>query len=285
MLEELNLAATADPLRYYINVTTGESISIGAFDSGGRFLQVKASEFVNLEREYRCYQRAWSDFPDFVPLPLGYAERETWSVIVSKGVRHTSFPRALVRNSNQHSARQITDLMRFFQITHKHTLPSSVAPHATLLNEIASHFESTPHAALVSHWISYAQHHGAQLIPESPQHGDFVLNNLASSNGRLVIFDWEDYGTINLQGLDLATLCISVWGESPAMIRAMMDINAKLDPATDAFIRTACAQAGIACDLFRRQMPLYLLIFFYLKRNYGESVQQRLGTLLQELLV
>lgn len=275
----------AHPMHYFINVTTGEAMSISAFAGKDGFLQIKASEFVNLEREYQCYQRAWTDFPGFVPRPLGYAIREQWHIMVSTGVRHSSFPASLLRNFGRQEPQPVSDLLRFFEATHRYELPPGNSPHGALVSDLASFFEPTRYAALAMRWVAYSQLHGLELMPQSPQHGDFVLNNLASSGGRLVVFDWEDYGNVNLGGLDLATLCISVWGEDPTMVRTLMDVRVKLNAPMDLFVRKACGLAGIEFDVFRRQIPLYVLTFLYLKRNYGEAVQLRFGQLLEQLSV
>jgi hypothetical protein len=285
VLAELKLVTPAQPLRYYLNLTTGEAMSISAFASADAFFQIKASELVDLEPEYAAYQRAWADFPDFVPRPLGYATRDRWRIMISEGVAHKPFPARLVAAyDDARETGPTSDLLRFFETGRQHARTTAAAPHGPLLDALHQHFAQTPYVALAARWLEHARQHAIQSLPQAAQHGDFVLNNLALSGARLVVFDWEDYGRVTLQGLDLATLAVSVWGHEPGFTRAFAQgAGGRLDAPMAAFLRRACALSGIEFELFCVHIPLYVLVFLYLKRNYGKVVQQRIGDLLQHL--
>lgn len=46
-------------------------------------------------------------------------------------------------------------------------------------------------------------------LPEIAQHGDLGLSNVGKlSGGELIVFDWEDYGIVNIPGFDLMALLI-----------------------------------------------------------------------------
>jgi thiamine kinase-like enzyme len=58
----------------------------------------------------------------------------------------------------------------------------------------------------LDYWVENVE---LRELPEVPQHGDFVHNNLGRARDTLYVFDWEDYGKVCLPGFDLAMLnCI-----------------------------------------------------------------------------
>ena len=72
-LAQLGLAPATGPIRYCVNLTTGQAMSISAYlDDKQNFYQIKISEFIDLKTEYAAYQRAWADFPDLVARPIAY---------------------------------------------------------------------------------------------------------------------------------------------------------------------------------------------------------------------
>jgi hypothetical protein len=283
-LAEFDLIPPGKRLRYFINLTTGEAMSISAFLEGqDRFFQVKVSESAEIELEYSTYRNAWTDFADFVPRPIGYTKRERWHMMVSEGIRHTPLPLRMISAFDDAAPEgPIADLLRFFAAG-RERMRSDADSHRALFDLVAKHFALTPIAALSQHWLERCARQGAFDLPVVAQHGDFVLNNLALSGTSLIVFDWEDYGRTTLQGLDLATLAISVWGYHPTVIRDLSDPKASLPPPMEAFLRRACSQCGVEFDLFRLQLPLYVLVFLYLKRNYGSGLKERLSNLLQHM--
>lgn len=281
-LTELGLIQAGQPLRYCVNITTGEAISISAFVDGNIFFQVKSSEFVDLEPEYQAYQKASSRFPGFVPRPLGFVAKRGWRIMVSEGVRHAAFPVEALLKFDARRQTPATDLLRYFEIGCLNAALPTVAPHKALLDSLDEYFAGTRYAGLARRYVELAHLEGVHSLPVVAQHGDFVLNNLARSAGRLVIFDWEDYGKIALQGLDLATLTFSVLGNDTRLMLRLSEERGVLDVPVEAFLRRACACSGIDFTLFRRLIPLYLIVFLYMKRNYSPNIQQRIGTLLDQ---
>jgi hypothetical protein len=281
---ELGLVSSGQRLQFYVNLTLGEAMSISAFSGAQRFLQIKASQFIDLSREFSTYQRAWADYPDFVPRPHGYCTRGRWQMMISEGIAHDPFsPKLLTKFDEQHIPLLVRDLLRYFE-SGKKRAPSVHAAHAQLLRTLELHFAATPYVALAKQWIKHALANGVHSVPTVAQHGDFVVNNLAiTTSARLAIFDWEDYGQIALQGMDLASLTISAWGADPELIRALAQPHADLPQPLLAFLRRACIASGIEFEHFRILIPLYVLVFLYLKRNYGSNVQRMFGDLLRHL--
>jgi len=282
-LEELGLAAPGAPLRYYINITAGESLAISVFAEDGRFFQVKASEFLDLASQYATYCRAWADYPSFVPRPLGYRQLEGWSLMVTEGRHHVAVrPERLLDVAASGPDSAAHQLLGYFRANAGHAGPSaSEGGHAGALAMLAAYFAPTPLARTAAAVLQSAGALGVEALPDMPQHGDFTLNNLAWSSGRLVIFDWEDFRRVRLPGFDLFALCFTVLEQHDFAMRGLMQgrRHRRLDP----LLERACAAQGLAPERFRRLVPLYLLSFLHLKRNYGAELQQRLADMLVAL--
>jgi hypothetical protein len=285
VLRELGLVGPGDALRYYINITTGDSLSIAAFVDDERFYQLKASEFIDLGKQYDDYRRAWSDYSAYVPRPLGYCARDGWSIMVSEGVPHVAIRRADVLRSRWRGAGDLAaQLWTYFgsRPCHGDVLSENDGQDA-LVSRLAAHFSSSGLSRVADACITQATALGIESMATRPQHGDFVLNNIGRAGDRLVVFDWEDYGKVSLPGLDIFTLCFSMLEGAGDALHSMMRPDIRLAPAAAVFLERACGGQGIDLAMFRRLAPFYLLVFLYLKRNYGASVQHRLTALLSKL--
>jgi hypothetical protein len=114
------------------------------------------------------------------------------------------------------------------------------------------------------------------------QHCDLVPNNIGVSlTGELVVFDWEDFGKVCLQGLDLCTLYVSCLGlEAGAVLAGRSDVVAEQGAK---IVKPACDALNIDISLFWRLIPLYLLAFLFLKKAYATDVRTRIDTLLSQV--
>lgn len=284
-LQELGLMSGGSVPRYYINITAGESLAISAFVSDTLFYQVKASEFIDLGAQYQAYCRAWEDFQALVPHPLGLVAREGWSIMVTEGKHHAmADPADLLSVARERTPALGRQLFEFFEASARRAGHHPWSDDSDRFDaELTAHFSAGALARVASYWLEQSRQSGIHAMARVPQHGDLVFNNLASSNGRLVIFDWEDYGRCCLPGLDIFTLCLSLLEEDLDGVRAMADPAAGRASPVDPLIRRACEIQSIPLPMFRRLVPFYLLVFLYLKRNYGAPIQRRLEALLLQL--
>ena len=286
MLQELKLVAPGTAVQYYINITSGESLAISAFVDGkargGRFVQIKASEYLNLAAQYASYSSAWNDYGAFVPQPLGYREVEGWSIMVSAGAEHTmAHPRRVLSSGHKGASSLSRYLLDFFG--QSAALSNTRCGNAELLHELQEFFAPTPLANTAARCVAQAQAHGLAGLCEIPQHGDFVFNNLVWSHGKLVIFDWEDYRKVFLPGLDIWTLVMSMLEQEIDALRAVVEPGEQPDAQMESFLEQACTLQGLNLVQFRGLVPLYLLVFLHLKRNYGIEVQERISNILMQL--
>jgi hypothetical protein len=284
-LAELGLAGDPKSHRYDVNITTGDALSIAVFLPGGRFLQVKASEFVNLAVTYDACLAAWQRFPHLVPRPLGHRVVDGWSIFVSEGVPHSSLRRADVVHPLWRRPTALgLDLLAYFAACAATPGARAAYPgHASLLARVADHFESSPLAPVAREYLGAARSAKVDSMAVQLQHGDFVMNNLGRANGRLVVFDWEDHGEVGLPGFDLGTFTLSLLGFDAGSMRALTCPAARRQLPVDAFLDAACRAQALDPAVFRRLLPAYLLVFLYLKRKYGQGVQDRIGGVLWSL--
>lgn len=156
--------------------------------------------------------------------------------------------------------------------------------HRSLLDALVSYFtKTTDPPKKVLKFLNALDIDDLREIPAIPQHGDFVLNNLGKTDGRLVIFDWEDYGELKLTGFDIFMLSMSIAGMSaPSAIAIAQTANPQSTPW--AFAEPACETSGLPYGTFRKMIPLYLIAFRYLKRNYGLEIRERMNDLLDNVL-
>lgn len=283
VLAELNINPTHAPIHYYINISTLHTISISAYLDANTFYQIKASEFVNLSPQFDTHSRAWTKYSNFVPEPLGYREREGWSIIVIQGVQHVPFHLERALQGQRALEGALQDLYLYFDTCGQpQSVGINIESHDNFLTTLERHFLNTSRAALAAKWISIARSMGVESLRFSNQHGDFTENNIAYSGERLIIFDWEDYGACKLPGLDLISLIFSVC----PTIESILELTRAKDESQrpiDIFIRRVCRSFGFDMQFFQQLFPFYLLTLLYSKRNYGHPLQARIDSLLDRL--
>lgn len=283
MLRELGLVSAQARLSHSINLTTGECIALSLYD-GRRFFQVKVSEFISLKREFERCVRASERFGRFVPRPLGYGERDGWSMLVLEGIKHTNIQASVLLRSARDDTSLSRDLCEFFEFAGSYRVESDSSIDSPRDPQWwIEQFRHTNYEQLAMTWVEHGVRCGMFDLPVRSQHGDFVLNNLAWTGKNLVIFDWEDFGKIGSPGLDLATLLTSLSQENVKFLHQFFAYaNPELGTAGE-LIRRACSSYGMDFDQFRTLLPVYLLMFAHLKQYYGRHVQRRVCSFLQLL--
>ena len=66
-------------------------------------------------------------------------------------------------------------------------------------------------------------------------------------------------------------------------LRAVVNPGGRPDAEMESFLEQACTLQGLTLVQFRGLVPLYLLAFLHLKRNYGIEVQERISNILTQL--
>jgi len=284
LLRELRLVGARARLHHYVSITTEECMAVSVFE-GHRFIQVKVSESVNLRCEYDRCQRAWNWFGRFAPRPLGYGERDGWSVLALEGVHHAPLQAQMLVGPDGIRADAVNDLYAFFELAGG--LPEKEDAAVVGLPRVPqwweAQFANTAYEHLAARWAKHGALCGMFELDVKSQHGDFVLNNLGRTSDGLVVFDWEDFGKLGFPGLDLATLLLSLCGDDVEYLHQFFAHPYPELRAAGELVRRACASYRLDFDQFRVLLPVYLLMFVHLKQYYGQHVRQRFTDLLERL--
>jgi len=121
-------------------------------------------------------------------------------------------------------------------------------------------------------------------LPSIEQHGDFTANNLGFRHGDTpVVYDWEDYGLVDVPGFDVALLLAS-FAEFDAIRLEDLFLNAKSLHHDDAL--ELVLASGVEWDTFSYLLPAYYAIFYWLKGRgaYNPKLQSQCRVLIEALL-
>jgi len=266
LVDERGWFDTATPHEKAIHLTRGHCLWMLLSRGGKLHTHVKFSDCLSLEVEAARCAAASRSYPELAPRFVGYARHRGIDILVSSAVESAAIdPMTFGDQLPPGLADYFSAMPRA-----RAAADAAATANAALLEKVAHYFEAHPLAALARQWLEPSRLGPIADLATMPQHGDFVLNNLGRlPTGRLVVFDWEDYGAVSLPGLDLFTLELSLAdrrGLAPARGRA----------ADRPLAREACAAMGLPQSDYDRLMPLYALVFRYLKRNYGPEVRERM---------
>lgn len=261
-------APKGGPINFNVAISTGDSLSFEV-DCGSRgWFHVKVSRHVRLLEQYEAYRLAYSRFPQFVPEPLAYCSLDDLSILIARLVdcdplRHSDL-------SLNHWQQQLTGFFEDTQATQLNCDVGGPFQFKVKLDEYFSRLDGSD--SLRCRYLREMTGAFESSMPCIPQHGDLAINNLGNCRDRLVVFDWEDYGAVDAAGLDICLLALSVTRLDPNAVRQIRDTpNPSGSPW--AFAGPACVAIGLEFREFRRLLPLYLLAFRYLKRNYTSSIR------------
>lgn len=284
VLQGMNLQTEGAPFRYCISISNGNTISVSVYAGARHVYQVKVSETAAFEGEYDAHMRAWQRYTNCVPRPIGRQVYKGWDVFVAQGVLHKPFVFSSQANGRT-SGKVFEDLRQFFRMSAISGILSDASlSHELFFGVLEQHFDSSPLSSIAGHWIQQGRSLGICGLPLIDQHGDFVTNNLAYNGQQLVVFDWEDFEKYQLPGLDICSFCFSV-APSAQELQALMSSKTILDTPLEKFVHSACHASAIDVDMFKRLIPLYLLCFLYVKREYGVNVQSRIEAVIRQLSV
>lgn len=268
------------PYEKSVNLTRGACLWLMLTRGGRCDTYVKFSNYVSLEVEALRCESASRCYPGLVPEFVGFLSSGGLDIIVCRAVDHRGL-RQQFMESPAHR-RQRDDLVGYFAAMPATQLARALTPlpNTELGDALGAYFETYPRAEVVQRWLRGETLQRAMTLPDMPQHGDFVLNNVGEMpDGSAVIFDWEDFGASCLPGLDLFTFELS-------LAKTPLDFLAgRARPASglQIFVQRACAAMALPLADYHALAPLHALVFRYLKRNYGPSVRERVDGLIGEL--
>jgi hypothetical protein len=236
---------------------------------------VKFTDQSSLALEAQRCQAAARQFPGLAPEFFGYACKGALEVMATRAVVFRSVNAGLMRSA-RHAAGVQAGLESYFQRMVEGARPAGT--HRAWVDEYLAYFDRLA-------WCDPARECLRQMLsalstlPLHDQHGDFVVNNLGTrGDGSLAVFDWEDYGAVDVPGLDLFTLEMSLLDELTEMTAAdRPPREAGLD------IDRICKAIGLPRPLYEQLRTGYAFVFRFLKRNYGPDIRGRVDQLLHRL--
>ena len=238
-------------------------------------LFIKCSMDNNIEKECRTLNAVADHFKGYAVQPLRFWREGRFSV--------AAYPlrQLAVIRPEQFAWPGIEDqLVKLFSLFFSQSRDfqlESIVPDKELISFYEhSHFSFFD--ALKSCFLG-SMHEIRKKYGKTNQHGDFAINNIAvDTRGKLILFDWEDFGRINYPFFDLATLAFSnvlsqdkveELGEDPGILSDF--------PGAD-MVALVCRQQGMSINSFKKHFPFYMMLFIYLKQDlaYGDYIIARL---------
>jgi len=263
---------TTPPFEKTIYLSQGSAQCVLLSRNGEPECFIKFTNLMSLAAEAERMARSFECFPHQTPRFIGYASRPPLEVLATSAVTFCPVTGQMML-ARRNRAAVCAGLERFFRCM-RESQTANRAQHGWFAG-MCEYFSG--HAADSAAAIGLARLGDAldSLAPMA-QHGDLVLNNLGlRSNAELVIFDWEDYGAVELPGLDLFTLENSIQRDLvPGRSHAAV-------PALDR--RRLCEALGLPLQLYESLRLSYALTFRYLKRNYNAEVRDRLDDVIERL--
>lgn len=134
-------------------------------------------------------------------------------------------------------------------------------------------------------WLRATLRQQAARKPPVAQHCDFTYANLALSNdGRLVIFDWEEYGAVTCPAFDLTTFLLGHYHFGGEIGRALDSPAALLEMVTRDFGGAFLGRFGMNDGEYAEAFPAYLILFWLLKsRGFSVAINRRMQTMWSRL--
>jgi hypothetical protein len=230
------------------------------YPKGSSFYLVKIGIRTVLDREFRGLSIAHAAMPQNVPRPIGVTRQGSFQVLVTQGIPH----RQLIFRRGQ-------GMRRIFERGIINFLAASTGHFEATSSDSAMNVrEALRKAADATGWVKWRDYWDriAPLIAPMPrilQHGDLAMTNIAVAGDELVIFDWEDFGLVDIVGFDLAVVLLSLHGFDTARLRKRLAA-----PTMEArLVSRGCARLNMSPDLFLELFPVYLSAFLEIKQSGG----------------
>jgi hypothetical protein len=234
------------------------------------------------EMEFRSQKAAFEAFPRFVPQPLFYRKIDKRELLFFECVPHKNLNTKYM--FSQRNAWQ-RDLPLYFQddgtvfFDEKKPIDNDYLHLlATFEGKISAHLLSSARRILDK--VDLEKY--ANTRPRI-QHGDFSVNNMGVREGRLVIFDWENHGISNTNGLDFTVLVASALRHSSREIAALLrgKPHALLSKIVEIFTKKYSLSEDELIALFLICYMRFLKMKIDL--DYGGKIISQLETTIAEL--
>ena len=263
------------------NISIGRSFIFEMFEKPARHIVVKVSKSADLEREFKCQAASYSALPEYVPEPLAFGASKGLFLIASRGVPHVRLTMRSIRRATDRLCEGIGEYVRRSTMAFANPEPSS--QHPENLEKIVGDLQDLHLARVLRSHIRRVDLEQLRLLPHARQHGDLVANNVGLASRTLVIFDWEDFGRVQLPGFDVALLLMSFLDFDAVRLKRWFERSEPRE--LDKIVTTAAGNLGISRSMLWMWLPIYLAHFLHLKTAlcYRPAVKDRVRSVLEDL--
>ena len=268
------------PFEKTVYMSQGSAQGMALSRNGKPDTFVKFDAHASLATEAARSVRSSQCYPDHAPQFVGYTQRSSIDVLVSRAVDFRPITSQLLLAGRDQIAVN-AGLEQYFRRMRDIALPASKGlPAHEWFAELCAYFQTQSIQSAAASGLQRLGNALPALVP-MPQHGDLVLNNLGLRSGRrLVIFDWEDYGLVQLPGLDLFTLEFSILQDRTQPGASLQSSR----PTQVLYVGRMCDALGLARNLYAELKLSYALVFRFLKRNYAPEILARVDGVIDEII-
>jgi len=230
------------------------------YTSIGQYFHIKIETQNALSQEYLQLENLYLKYSAFMAKPMGYHEYEGVGFLVNQALVHKPFNAKVYF---QDKTLQESVMAYFLKSLDESKLQAPLNhDFGNQLFSLSQDFIDKNHINSIQRLYLRAMSQGVKA-----QHGDFVLNNLGIHNRQLIIFDWEDYGIIQLPGFDLATFLSALFQfDANNLVNGLYE-----NPIIQVLVNRYMAGLGYCFEDFISFLPLYLYAFLYIKQQFGYS--------------
>lgn len=263
------------------NVLIGRSFIFEMFEKPSGYLVIKVSKSADLQREFECQAASYSALPEFVPEPLAFGASRGLFLLASQGVPHVRLTMRSVRRAADRLGEGIGEYVRRSAAAFANPEPRS--DHPEELEKVIGVLHDLELAAALRRHIARLDMERLRLLPHTRQHGDLVANNIGLTRRTLVLFDWEDFGRVQLPGFDVALLLVSCLNFDAVSVKHWFERNEPRE--LDGIVTMAVDHLGISRSMLWMWLPIYLAYFLHLKTAFGyrPAIRDRVRGLLEDL--
>lgn len=254
-------------LEFYL---VDSSIAVKVAESNTLLAQSLYREYLALEENAKLYAK-------YMPKIIDYNQNKKYTMIIMVGLDF--LPASLDDLMTLNGQERFEFQAIISGIARKTTLRNNMHERvSTAIRKLPNKARNTIEAlSLKRKWQKVLE----QLQP-IPQHGDLAINNIARTPGNLVIFDWEDFGLIDIPCFDLCILLLSVCDFEYKKVSQMVNDITSND---NHFFSQILSQLNISREYLLDFILIHSILFRDLKTNldYGTEICKKVLTLIEDI--
>ncbi len=269
-----------------VNVYFGHSIIFHFFLPEKRSLAVKvanngSTNANSLKAEAAALSENFALYGGIIPQLIRFDSDKDFSFLIMEGIAIARINLADIFSLSGNQANIMQRLLsgedRINSHENKTPIINLMSAIETLPDELSCHYKRI---MVERKWQEYIQD-----LPSISQHGDLGLTNIGKTPDGIIVFDWEDYGIINVPGFDLFTLLISGCHFKLDRLKNIINDIYQKNETQPHFLAPVVTQLNIDQQYFIDLIMINLILFHDLKckLSYSDDVINDCRNLLEEL--